>query len=122
MLRIDDPFVLNRRVATRAVEIAGRTVPQGARVSLNWAAANRDPAVFVPPEDYQPSRNAEHNLVYGIGPHACPGRALATHELREALTALLRATTAITVSPNEPASRATLPLGGYERVPVILLA
>jgi len=120
MLRIDDPFVMNRRIATRDIEIRGRTVPQGARVLLNWTAANRDPAVFGQPDLYRPEENAEHNLVYGRGPHSCPGRALATHELREALTALLRATDAVRLSADEPAVREIPPLGGYARVPVIL--
>jgi cytochrome P450 len=120
MLRIDDPFVLNRRVATRDVQIGGRTVPQGARVLLNWTAANRDAAVFDHPDVYGPERNAEHNLVYGIGPHACPGRVLATHELREALSALLRGTSAIHLSSETPATREMPPLGGYARVPVVL--
>ena len=120
MLRIDDPFVMNRRVATREVQIGGRIVPQGARVSLNWTAANRDPAVFGQPDVYRPEQNAGHNLVYGCGPHSCPGRALATHELREALTALLRATNVIRPADDEPAIREMPPLGGYSRVPVIL--
>lgn len=120
ILRMDDPFVFNRRVTTREAHVGGRTVPQGARVLLNWTAANRDPAVFGAPDAYRPLPNAEHNLVYGIGRHACPGRALATHELREALTAALRATRSIRLSSDQPATRETLPLGGYARAPVIL--
>jgi cytochrome P450 len=120
MLRMDDPFVLNRRMTTREVDIGGRAIPHGGRVLLNWTAANRDPAVFGAPDAYRPEQNAKHNLVYGIGPHACPGRALATHELREALTAVLRATSAVQLSPNRVATRETLPLGGYASVPIVL--
>lgn len=120
ILRMDDPFVFNRRVTTRPVQIDGRTVPQGARVLLNWTAANRDPAIFGLPDSYQPEENAQHNLVYGIGPHACPGRALATHELREALRALLRASSALLLSPADLSVREAPPLGGYARVAVIL--
>ena len=36
-------------------------------------------AVFDDPAAYQPARNAPHNLVYGVGMHACPGRPLATY-------------------------------------------
>lgn len=120
ILRMDDPFVLNRRVTTREVEIGGRTLPQGARVLLNWTAANRDPTVFGSPDSYRPEQNAEHNLVYGLGPHACPGRALATHELREGLSALLRGTRTVALAANELAARASWPLGGYARVPIVL--
>ena len=120
ILRIDDPFLLNRRVTTREVEIGGRTLPEGARVLLNWTAANRDPKVFGSPEAYRPEQNGSHNLVYGFGPHVCPGRALATHELREGLTALLHGTATVTLAPNELAARASWPLGGYARVPIVL--
>lgn len=120
ILRIDDPFVQNRRVTTREVQIAGYKVPQGTRVLLNWTAANRDPAVFGTPDEYRPEQNAKHNLVYGIGPHACPGRSLATHELREALIALLLGTSALVPSPDERGTRALPPSGAYARVPVIL--
>ena len=54
ILRIDDPFVSNRRVATREVELGGQTIPRGGRVLLNWTAANRDPSVFTDPDGYDP--------------------------------------------------------------------
>jgi cytochrome P450 len=120
MLRIDDPFVANRRVTTRDVEVGGRTVPRGSRVALSWIAANRDPSVFGDPDAYRPDANAAHNLVYGVGRHVCPGRGLATHEMREAVAALLRATTTVALADNEPCIRETPPVSGYARVPVIL--
>jgi len=76
--------------------------------------------VFSPPDAYRPEQNAEHNLVYGIGRHVCPGRAIARHELREGLSALLRATSAVCHASNELARREAAPLGGYARVPVVL--
>jgi beta-N-acetylhexosaminidase len=54
-LRIDDPFVSNRRRTTREVELGGQRIPAGSRVLLNWTAANRDPAVFVDPDRYDPT-------------------------------------------------------------------
>ena len=75
ILRIDDPFVSNRRVTTCPLTIAGVALPAAARVKLNWTSANRDEAVFGDPNALDPRANAERNLVYGIGRHACPGRA-----------------------------------------------
>src|SRR5690606_6478943 len=43
ILRIDDPFVVNRRVTTEAVTVGGREIGVGERVFLNWTSANRDP-------------------------------------------------------------------------------
>lgn len=119
LLRIDDPFVSSRRLTRHATVVAGVELPRHARVALNWTAANRDPAVFAEPDAYNPAGNAAHNLVFGIGPHACPGRGLSLMELRVGLAELLRATTAIEPE-GTPDARATLPVGGWESVHVVL--
>lgn len=120
ILRIDNPFVSNRRVTTCPVTIGGAELPRGARVKLNWTSANRDEAVFDDPDVLDPQGNARHNLVYGIGRHVCPGRLLAILELRIALQALLAATSSITLAPGQPPERATAPVGGWASVPVML--
>lgn len=118
MLRIDDPFLVNRRVTTAGVRIGDHELAAGTRVYLNWTSANRDEAVFGDPEAYQPERNAPNNLVYGVGIHACPGRPLATMELVVAVRALLQATPGIEPAPDVEPARETYPLGGWRRVPV----
>lgn len=120
ILRIDDPFVSNRRVTTCPVTIGGVELPQGARVKLSWTSANRDEAVFGDPDAMDPERNADRNLVYGIGRHACPGRLLATLEMRIAMQELLAATSSIALDPQRPAERAVSPVGGWSKVPVVL--
>jgi cytochrome P450 len=120
MLRIDDPFVSNRRVTTRSVTLGGERIAEGEQVLLNWTAANRDPSVFGDPDRYDPEGNADSNLVFGIGPHVCPGRALTLMELRVMLEELLRRTTWIELAPDRPAVRETPPVGGWARVPVVL--
>lgn len=120
ILRIDDPFVSNRRVATRATSLGGEQVAEGDRVLLHWTAANRDPRVFGDPDRYDPEGNAAANLVFGIGPHICPGRALTLMELRVLVEELLRRTTWIEPAPDRPAVRELPPVGGWARVPVVL--
>ena len=120
VLRIDDPFVSNRRVTTRPVELGGVRLPAGAPVKLHWTSANRDEGVFDDPDAFDPAGHAGDNLVYGIGRHACPGRLLATLELRIAVRALLAGTTSITLDPARPAEREVAPVGGWARVPVLL--
>ena len=120
VLRLDDPFVSNRRVTTCPVRIGGQDIPGGARVKLNWTSANRDEAVF-DDNRFDPERNAAANLVYGIGKHACPGRLLATWELRIALQALLASVQTVELAPDQPPEREVAPVGGYHRVPVILI-
>ncbi|MFN2320309.1 MAG: cytochrome P450, partial [Dermatophilaceae bacterium] len=120
MLRIDDPFLVNRRVATKGTEIAGYGLEPGDRVYLNWTSANRDESVFGDPDAYRPAENAPHNLVYGTGLHICPGRPLATMELVVVTDALLAATSRIGLDPADQPTRETYPVGGWAGVPVTL--
>lgn len=121
ILRIDDPFVANRRVVTEDVRVDGRELAAGDRVFLNWTAANRDPRVFgEDPEAFDPVGNAPYNLVWGAGKHVCPGRPLATLELRAFTRAVLAATTAVEPAADRPRRRALPPVGGYAEAPVHL--
>lgn len=120
MLRIDDPFPSNKRITTHATELAGQPLPEGTDVHINWTAANRDPRVFGDPDEFRPEANRAANIVYGAGPHVCPGRVLSTLQIRGALAALLRATSEIRLDPSRPAVREQLPSRGFETVPVML--
>ena len=119
-LRLDDPFVSNRRVATRPAEVGGHPVAAGEQLVLNWTAANRDPDAFHGAESFDPQSHAAANLVYGTGPHVCPGRPLATLELRIAVQELLRGVQRIDLVPDDEPVRAQPPVGGFESVPVVL--
>lgn len=118
LLRVDDPFVSNRRVAACPVTLAGQEIGEGERVMIHWTSVNRDERAFPAPEALDPAGNAERNLVYGAGPHVCPGRPLATLELVTLLRELL---TAADVRPAEtPGERELAPVGGWAHVPVVL--
>ncbi len=119
VLRIDDPFVSNRRITTCPVSIGAHKLPKGARVQLNWTSANRDEAVFGD-NDFDPQKHGAANVVYGIGKHVCPGRLLATWQLRIATQALLAHFTDITLAAGFSLEREQPPLGGYSHVPVVL--
>lgn len=120
MLRIDNPFLVNRRVTTRTTSVGEFELEAGTRVYLNWTSANRDERVFPDPDAYKPDEHAPHNLVYGTGIHVCPGRPLATLELVVAVETLLARTTRITLAPDAALVRETYPLGGWQSVPVRL--
>ncbi len=118
LLRIDDPFLSNRRITTRSVEIDGHRIPAGSRVVLAWTAANRDPARFDDPARRCPQANAAHNLVYGIGRHVCPGRSLATMELRCVVAALLARSEQVSLAADRASTRSYGAVGGWESVRV----
>lgn len=118
LLRIDSPFVSNRRVTTCPVTLAGQEIAQGERLLIHWTSANRDERTFPSPDEFDPAANTPHNLVYGTGKHVCPGRPLATLELVVALQELLAV---VEVAPAEtPGEREIAPVGGWAHAPVVL--
>ena len=78
------------RVAAEDVELCGVTIPAGTFVSVNTAAANRDPAMFDDPATFDVTREipAAAMLTFGGGIHYCLGVHLAKTELAEALVTL----------------------------------
>src|SRR5699024_11543177 len=62
LLRIDAPFVSNRRVTTCPVTLAGQEIGAGERVLIHWTSANRDERVFRAPDAFAPEGNAAENL------------------------------------------------------------
>ncbi|TDB04759.1 cytochrome P450 [Halomonas marinisediminis] len=118
ILRLDAPLMSNRRIATRAVEIGGRRLEAGERLTILWGSANRDETVFEAPDEVRLDRDPADNLLYGAGIHVCPGAPLARMELEDFMDALLDATVDIAPLPGRPAMRALYPAGGYSEVPL----
>jgi cytochrome P450 len=79
----------NRRTATRDVEVRGRQIKAGDKVTLWWASANRDESVFNNPHGFDITRSPNPHLAFGRGTHFCLGAALARMEIRVVLDALL---------------------------------
>jgi hypothetical protein len=79
------------RTATRDVELAGTTIPQGATLAVLIGSANRDERRFPEPDVFDVSRDARGHLGFGFGEHFCLGSALARLEARVALEALVPA-------------------------------
>ncbi|WP_280546934.1 cytochrome P450 [Halomonas sp. 11-S5] len=118
ILRLDAPLMSNRRITTCPVEIGGRRLEAGERLTLLWGSANRDEAVFGNPDEVRLDRDPGDNLLYGAGIHICPGAPLARMELRDFMVALLDATVDVALLPGRPAVRARYPAGGYAEVPL----
>ncbi|MCC7042950.1 MAG: cytochrome P450 [Acidobacteria bacterium] len=122
LLRIHGPLVSNRRTVTHAVDLGGRHLEAGDQVTLNWIAANRDPAVFEQPDTFRLDRDPASNLLYGAGIHVCPGARLARLELRIVLEELLAATLQIEPREGAPPTLAAPPASGYATLPVHIIA
>ncbi len=112
ILRIHPPLIASRRVTTGEVELRGLRIPAGERITVLWASANRDEAVFGDPDLFDPSGHSAHNLLYGRGIHNCPGAPLARMEFRVATEELLAGTGRIELAEPE-ADHALFPAGGF---------
>jgi cytochrome P450 len=120
ILRADGPLVANRRSTTREVEIAGRTIAAGEKLSLNWISANRDGRTFDDPDVVRLDRNPEDNLLFGAGIHYCLGAPLARLEMRVALEELLARTTMIELGAGDLPRRHIYPSNGFGELPIRL--
>lgn len=118
ILRIHAPLIANRRITTREVEIGGRRLAAGERVTLMWASANRDEAVFGDPDDFRLDRDPSKNLLYGAGIHVCPGAPLARMELRVILEALLQRGCRLQLVPGKEPVNAVYPASGFAALPL----
>jgi cytochrome P450 len=91
ILRLESPAQGLFRTALRDVDVGGTTIPEGARLMVHFASANRDERVFASPDAYEPGRaELSRHLAFGKGIHFCIGAPLARLELSIALPALLR--------------------------------
>jgi len=79
----------NRRTATRDVTIREETIRTGDKVTLWWASANRDEAVFSEPFRFDIRRTPNPHFAFGHGGHFCLGANLARMEIRLVFDALL---------------------------------
>ncbi|MFF9347089.1 cytochrome P450 [Streptomyces sp. NPDC014734] len=86
LLRVTAPSPLLPRVAAADATAGGRPVRAGDRLIL--VARHAAGAHDIPPDAERPVAPAVSQLVFGAGPHACPGARLARAQLDDLLAAL----------------------------------
>ena len=95
---------LTRR-AEEPFDLEDLTVEPGGRLLVSFTTANRDPARFERPDDFEVDRTEAHaHVTFGWGPHLCVGAGLARLELAEALGALTARFAAPVVEQSGPVS------------------
>ncbi len=80
MLRFDPPVQMTLRVPTAATNVSGTDIPAGSLCFILLAAANRDPAHFPQPENFDVARDPNEHVAFGEGIHFCLGAPLARLE------------------------------------------
>jgi len=102
-LRLEPAAAVVDRYATADVRLGEAAIARGDLVRISITAANRDPAVFADPDEFDPRRSRRGNLAFAQGPHVCVGVHLARLEARAALGALLRGLPALRLGPGSRA-------------------
>jgi len=81
VLRVESPVQAHFRYATKATELNGVKIPEGAGVGVMYGSANRDKAHFGQADTFEVQRkNASKHLAFSQGIHFCPGAPLARLE------------------------------------------
>jgi cytochrome P450 len=78
VVRYDPPVQNTRRFVAKDAIVAGQAMKAGDVVLVVLAAANRDPMANPVPALFDPLRPSRQAFTFGVGPHACPGEAVAT--------------------------------------------
>jgi cytochrome P450 len=104
-LRLEPAAAVVDRYAVADAELGGAPIRHGDLVRVSIAGANRDPAVFDRPDEFDPGRaGGQHNLGFARGPHFCPGAQLASAETAAAVSALLDLLPGLRLADGPPAA------------------
>lgn len=87
-LRYEPPVILIPRVVNEDFEFKGNRFGSGQIVQLSIASANRDPAHFPDPNQFDITRKSSQVLSFGHGLHTCLGAILAKEETTIAIATL----------------------------------
>jgi cytochrome P450 len=108
------------RWVTRDVDFHGAHLPEGSVLHLCIGAANRDPARWERPDDYDIFRPLKPSFAFGGGPHVCIGMHVARAEMSVGIGALLDRLPNLRLDPEAEPPRL---IGMYERgateIPVV---
>ncbi len=89
-VRLSTPIRAFTRYAIEDIELGGHTIPEGQRVIVVYASANRDERKFDNPDKFDVTRDVHDHVGFGQGVHMCMGMHLARREMILLMEALRR--------------------------------
>lgn len=120
VIRYESPLRAFSRKALEDTEIAGTPIPAGSRVLVMYASANRDELEWDAPDVFDIGRDANRQLGFGQGAHACAGQGLARLETTAMLRALAQRVARIQLA-GPPAWAVNNIIRRHDRLPVALV-
>ena len=119
-IRWQTPLAHMKRIATRDVELSGKTIRKGEQVVMWYISGNRDEAVIESPNAYVIDRERpRHHLSFGFGVHRCVGNRVAEMQLTIIWEEILKRFPRIEVV-GEPVRARTILLRAIESLPVVI--
>jgi 4-methoxybenzoate monooxygenase (O-demethylating) len=109
------------RTVNEDTEVSGVFLPEGGKVLMFLAAANRDPRQWEEPDVFDIDRSASGHVGFGFGIHSCVGQIMARLEGECLLGALARKVATMEII-GEPELQLNNTLRGWERLPLRLTA
>lgn len=111
LLRLEAPVRGLPRMTTADTELGGTKIPKGSHLILLYASANRDPAKFERPTEFDTQRsNVGQHVAFGGGIHRCVGAALARMEIKVAAREIARRLDNLTL---------TIPMKNLDYIPSV---
>jgi cytochrome P450 len=121
VLRYESPLRAFSRKTMQDSTIAGVDLPAGVRVLVLYASANRDEREWTDADTFDIRRDANRQLGFGHGTHACAGQGLARVEMQAILSALMQQVSRIELA-GEPIWALNNIIRCYKRLPLRLVA
>jgi len=120
-VRLESPVQTFFRTTACDVQLGDVVIPEGEKILMFLAAANRDSRRWDRPDEYDITRNAAGHVGFGAGIHMCVGQVLARLEGEVLLAALARRVARLEIAAT-PVRRHNNTLRGLSSLPLRLHA
>jgi cytochrome P450 len=117
-IRYETPLVLVARNTTRDVEMHGKTIQEGAAITLCMGSANRDEKRWTDPDKFDIHRPRRAHISFAGGIHSCLGMHLARIETKAMLNSLFDRVTDLQLVPSDDSEIVGMPFRSPGSLPV----
>jgi cytochrome P450 len=120
MLRFEPPIATTARFPNKDGTLGGCPYHKGDALTVSVLAANRDPAAFENPHEFDITRRPNPHLAFGAGSHMCVGAPLARMEGQVAISQLFARFPNLRLADDKPLQwRAVAGVRGLARLDVL---